>query len=80
MKSIKQRFDEISFNHPGWSSLICFVESIRDKEISSSDMIREFNKLVEKDDYDKHERDEVIEFLKNTLKNINKTSTFESQI
>lgn len=48
-----------------WSSLVCYAESIRDKNLSEKVIRRNFNKYVDKEDYgQKREvKDEVLTWL-----------------
>ncbi len=60
----KQTFYEIQRLNPYWSSWTCFCETIKGKkDITSRVIKRYFDKLVDKDDYSKTERGELIEYL-----------------
>lgn len=64
MKSLNRRFKNIQEKNPYWSSLICFMEAIRGQRFSKDTLYRYFNKLVDKDDYQKEQRKDI---LKNIL-------------
>ena len=53
MKSLERRFNNITRLNPYWSSYICFTEAIKEQCFSKRTITNYFNKLVEKDDYDK---------------------------
>lgn len=63
MRSIKRRFDNISKANPYWSSYICFSAVIRGQKFSKQMIHRWFNKLVEKDDYDKRDKKALLAYL-----------------
>ncbi len=65
MKSLERVFRQIEKENPYWSSYVCFVETIRGKKYNRQIIIRWFNKLVDKNDYDKSEKKEIIEDLLN---------------
>jgi hypothetical protein len=53
MKSIEARFKKNKKRNPYWSSLVQFSEAIKGKNFRKDTIKRWFNKLVEKDDYDR---------------------------
>ena len=60
----KQKFYEHQRMNPYWSDFVCFVETIKGKkDISSRVLKRYFEKLVDKDDYAKEDRGQIIKFL-----------------
>ena len=62
----KQEFSEIKKLNPYWSSYICFAEVIKNKPFLHTRTIRRyFNNLVEKGDYDRPAKEQVIKFLFN---------------
>jgi hypothetical protein len=68
MKSIERNFRAIERKNPWFSSLGCFTVAIMGKKISTKAMRIWFYKLVEKDDYAKNEKKEVLEYLESVLK------------
>ena len=56
MQAIENRFNKISNENPGWSSFICFEETVRGQGFSYYTIRRFFNKLVDKDDYDEKDK------------------------
>ena len=57
-------FQKISQNNPYWSSWICFCEAIEGRKNLSKKTIRKyFKKLVDKDDYSKNEKRELLKYL-----------------
>jgi predicted Ser/Thr protein kinase len=63
MKSVKRVFNRIRSENPYWSDYICFAEAIRGKKFSRKTIIRNFNSLVDKEDYARNEKKEIIDFL-----------------
>ena len=63
MKSLKRRFQKISDKNPMWSTYICFAETIKKQNFTRKSILYWFNKLVEKDDYDKKNKKELIDQL-----------------
>ena len=63
MKSIERRFNNILKKNPYWSSYICFAEAIKAQNFSDQTMRHWFNKLVDKDDYDKSDKKALLSFL-----------------
>lgn len=67
MKSLEARFRNIELKHPEWSTFVVFVAAINEGGFSER-VIREwFYKLVDKDDYNRSERDQLMDWvLKNS--------------
>jgi hypothetical protein len=63
MKSVKKVFNRIRSENPYWSNYICFAEAVRGRKFSRKTIIRNFNSLVDKEDYAKSEKKEIIDFL-----------------
>ena len=63
MRSIERRFDKLQLKNPYWSSCICFVTAVTGQNFSKQSLHNWFNKLVEKTDYIKSEKKEVIAHL-----------------
>jgi hypothetical protein len=63
MKSIERKFKKLNNRNPYWSSLICFAETIKSSGLSRQSIHRWFNKLVNKNDYDKTDKKQVMSFL-----------------
>lgn len=63
MKSIERRFNNIFKKNPYWSSYICFTEAIKGQDFGKQAMAYWFNKLVDKDDYDKSDKKALLSFL-----------------
>jgi hypothetical protein len=62
MKSLKRRFQKISKENPYWSTNTCFNIAIRGQNFNEQTIRRFFNKLVDKDDYDKKDKKELLAF------------------
>jgi hypothetical protein len=60
---MKKEFEIIQDKYPAYSSLICFTKLIRGKKYPWSLVRKWFNKLVDKDDYDKEVKKEVLGYL-----------------
>ncbi len=63
MKSMQRRFDCISNKNPHWSSYICFAEAIKQQKFNKESIQIWFNKLVDKDDYDKKDKKTLLDQL-----------------
>ena len=76
MKSLQRRFNNISKQNPYWGSWTCFAGAVRDQEFSKRTISKHFNALVEKDDYDKRDKKELIKNLLSLSQNITEESMF----
>jgi hypothetical protein len=63
MKSIERRFKKINDLNPDWSSGTCFAVAIMSQNFSRQTILNGFNKLVEKDDYDKRDKKDITAFF-----------------
>ena len=63
MKSIERRYKNIEVRNPFWSSFICFAEAVKNQHFSRQAISRWFSKLVEKDDYAKSDRKQILKHL-----------------
>jgi hypothetical protein len=63
MRSLKRIFNKIRSENPFWSGYTCFAEAVRGRKFSRKTIIRNFNSLVNKEDYAKNEKKEIIEYL-----------------
>ena len=63
MKSIERRFHKISQDNPSWGSFICFTETIRGQHFSYDTIRKWFNKLVENNNYDEHDKRAILRGL-----------------
>jgi len=63
MRSLKRIFNRIRSENPFWSDYTCFTEAVRGKGFSRNTIIRNFNSLVDKEEYARGEKKEIIEFL-----------------
>ena len=62
MKSIERRFKKINDLNPDWSSGTCFAIAIMSQNFSRQTILWGFNKLVEKDDYNKRDKKDITAF------------------
>jgi hypothetical protein len=63
MRSIQKRFNKIQEKNPYWSSMTCFNEAIREQGYSQKNIYYWFPKLVDKDDYQKSDKKDILCFL-----------------
>ena len=63
MRSIKRRFNKIVKRNYFWSSYLCFAEAIKFQQFSKEIIYYWFNRLVEKSDYAKNEKREILKHL-----------------
>ena len=69
MKSIKLDFEKVSKKYGNLSSFVCFGITIKGKGYSSSVIRKNFNKLVDPEDYDKSNKKEYYQHF-NYLSNL----------
>jgi len=63
MRSLKRIFDKVRERNHLWSNYMCFAEALRGKKFSRKTIVRHFNSLVDKGDYVKGEKKEILRFL-----------------
>lgn len=63
MKSLEARFREIEIKNPMWSTFVVFVASINGQKFTEKIIRSWFNKLVDKDDYSKSEKDAFMRWV-----------------
>ena len=63
MKSIERRYKNIEVRNPFWSSFICFAEAVKNQHFSRQAISRWFGKLVEKDDYARSDKKQMLSHL-----------------
>lgn len=63
MKSIERRFKRNVLNNPNWSSWTCFADAIIGQNFSGDRIKRHFNVLVDKDDYEKKDKMQLLKYL-----------------
>ncbi len=63
MRSIKRRFKKIAIKSPYWSTFICFSRAVGNQGFSRKSISENFNRLVDKDDYDKRDKKILIKSL-----------------
>lgn len=68
MRSIQRRFNSFQIKNREFSSFINFTKAIKGQKFSKDMIRRWFNKLVEKEDYDKHSKNRLIKHLVNLSK------------
>ena len=63
MRSIKRRFEYVQKKNPYWSTFTCFAHTVRGKKFSKDRIRRFFKKLVDKKDYEKNEKGQILKYL-----------------
>lgn len=63
MKSLERRFSNTVKRNPYWSSYTCFAEALAGQKFSKQTLHRWFQKLVDKDDYARQEKREILKHL-----------------
>lgn len=63
MRTLEGRFENFTIKQTGWSSYTCFVVAVAGRNFSRAIMAKWFNVLVEKDDYARADRKQLIEYL-----------------
>lgn len=67
MKTILEKFERITKDNPYYSSYVCFCRTIDGKFLMPKELKKWFNKLVEKDDYCRSEKEAITEYLCKTF-------------
>ena len=65
MKSLERKFNNISKLNPYWSSYTCFTETVRSQNFIKSTISKWFTRLVDKSDYDRKDKLQILRDLKN---------------
>jgi len=63
MKSIERRFKNISQKNPYWSSCVSFAETCNSRCFKERTIQFWFNKLVDKNDYEKRDKKALLSHL-----------------
>jgi hypothetical protein len=63
MRSLKRIFNRMRSENPFWSDYTCFAEAVHGKGFSRKTIIRNFVSLVDRGDYARSEKKEIIEHL-----------------
>jgi len=63
MKSLERRFNNIAEKNPYWGSYVSFAEAVKEQGFGRQTIRRWFQKLVEKDDYARNEKKELLTHL-----------------
>jgi len=63
MRSVKRVFNRIKSENPFWSDYICFAEAVYGRRFSRKAIIRNFNSLVDREEYARSEKREIVEYL-----------------
>lgn len=69
MRSIERRYKNIEARNPFWSAYVCFVEAVKNQHFNRQAISRWFSKLVEKDDYARSDKNQILKQLED-LSNI----------
>lgn len=63
MRSIKRLFKKIEKENPGWGSYIVFANTVKGKNFSHDRIARMFTELVDKNEYSKSDKKDLLEHL-----------------
>lgn len=63
MRSIEKRFKQREESNPCWSTWTCFANSIKGQNFSKDKIRRHFNVLVDKNDYEKKDKIQLLKYL-----------------
>jgi len=63
MRSIERRFKKIEKKNSDYTTYLCFAEAVRGQRFRSKTIRFWFNRLVDKDDYDKRDKKLILTFL-----------------
>jgi hypothetical protein len=68
MTKLEMGFRNLEKNNPYWSSLTCLAVAVMGKEYGRMSIGQALKKLVAKDDYDKRDRDDLLDNLNKLTK------------
>lgn len=68
MNSIKHRFNLIQEKYPILSSYSCFYKAIVGRKLTDRTVAENFNRLVDKADYSRSNKNEILQQLKSATK------------
>jgi len=68
MRSIERLFNNIQDDFPRWSSYLCFAETVRGKKFGRHSLVRNFFRLVDREDYASREKRQIIDYLMSLTK------------
>lgn len=63
MKSIKRLYEKVEKQNPGWGSNVVFANIVRGKNFSHDRTARMFNILVDKNEYLRSEKKQILKYL-----------------
>lgn len=63
MRSINARFKQRQKENPCWSSWTCFADAIIGQNFKKETIREKFNELVEKEDYEKKDKMQLLRYL-----------------
>jgi hypothetical protein len=63
MRSIERLFKKVAEENPNWGSVIVFNHIVDGKDFSHDRIARWFNILVDKNEYEKSEKKEILEYV-----------------
>lgn len=61
MRSIQAKYRQLKGKNPSWSSAVWFLEAVRNQNFSEDVIRRWFNRLVDKDDYSKKQKKDILQ-------------------
>ncbi|HAZ28560.1 MAG TPA: hypothetical protein DCY48_02160 [Candidatus Magasanikbacteria bacterium] len=68
MKSLERRYKNIAQKYTGWGSYICFAKAVTGQHFSRRAIQHWFNKLVDKNDYCKSDKAQLLKHLESLTK------------
>ena len=63
MKKIKKDFEELKSKVPDWGDYVILLTVVKGKKYSKTIITHAFDSLVSKEQYDKSEKDDYIDYL-----------------
>lgn len=63
MRSIEKRFKHREEKNPCWSSWVCFADAIMGQNFNRKILREHFNNLVDKNDYEKKDKMQLLKYL-----------------
>ena len=70
MKVLTKRFDRIVNDNPNLSSFVCFCMALKGQNYHTDFVLNAFETLVDKSDYRRAEKDEIIDWVSKKIHNL----------
>jgi hypothetical protein len=63
MKTLEERFGELTIRNPAWSDYLCLSNAVIGKGLTYYEIKTAFDTLVHRSEYSQHDKEEIIQDL-----------------